>query len=262
MNVLASMLAFSWEPEIRGITTVAIGVAVLCGSVYLLLGTNLGARLGFLVAFTALFGWMFLMGIIWWSYGIGLKGSDASWKAEEIVVDPSQARYAKVLGDISVQNGQVDAPSWNKLAEDDKRRGQAVSAADDILVNQAKYYKAGDYEPVAVYTKGGKRWPLLFNNQALDFFAFKHDPGYALVEVQPLVKQATEPGKAPPKPVVDTSQPPRLVLMIRDLGQERLPAAMITIFSGLIFGASCLMLHRRDRIVAANRSAGLAVAKV
>jgi hypothetical protein len=30
-------------------------------------GTNMGARLGFLVAFTGLAGWMFLMGAIWWS---------------------------------------------------------------------------------------------------------------------------------------------------------------------------------------------------
>ena len=50
--------ALSWDPAIRGILATAVGVVVLCGSVYLLLGTNLGARLGFLMAMAGLFGWM------------------------------------------------------------------------------------------------------------------------------------------------------------------------------------------------------------
>ena len=50
MSLLASVLAIGWEPELRGILIVIIAVAVLNGSIYLLLGTNLGARLGFLVA--------------------------------------------------------------------------------------------------------------------------------------------------------------------------------------------------------------------
>ena len=44
----------TWSPFIRGILVVLIGVGVLCGSVYLLLATNLGARLGFLVAMAGL----------------------------------------------------------------------------------------------------------------------------------------------------------------------------------------------------------------
>lgn len=66
---MSALLAVNWEPELRGILIVIISVSVLCGSVYLILGTNLGARLGFLVALTGLAGWMFIMGAIWWSYG-------------------------------------------------------------------------------------------------------------------------------------------------------------------------------------------------
>ena len=71
------LLAIGWEPELRGILIVIIAVVMLCGSVYLILGTNIGARLGFLVAFAALAGWMFIMGAIWWTYGIGLLGPEA-----------------------------------------------------------------------------------------------------------------------------------------------------------------------------------------
>jgi hypothetical protein len=43
--------------------------------------------------------------------------------------------------------------------------------------------------------------------------------------------------------------------MLRDLGSRRQPAAFITLGSGLIFGVLCMMLHRRDQVVALNRSA-------
>ena len=39
-------------------------------------------------------------------------------------------------------------------------------------------------------------------------------------------------------------------ILVRDLGDRRFPAAMITLFSGIIFGILVNMLHRRDRRVA------------
>ena len=59
----------AWDPQIRGFLAVLVGVVVLMGSVYLLLGTNLGARLGFLVAISWIFGWCTIMGLTWWMYG-------------------------------------------------------------------------------------------------------------------------------------------------------------------------------------------------
>ena len=47
---MSALLAIGWKPELRGILIVIIAVVVLCGSIYLILATNLGARLGFLVA--------------------------------------------------------------------------------------------------------------------------------------------------------------------------------------------------------------------
>ena len=67
-NTAAAVLAFGWAPEIRGILFVTIGVVALCGSVYLLLGTNLGFRLGFLVAMAGLFGWLLILGMVWLTY--------------------------------------------------------------------------------------------------------------------------------------------------------------------------------------------------
>jgi len=237
--VLGVVYAISWEPEIRGITIVAIAVASLCGSVYLVLATDLGARLGLLVALAGLAGWMTLMGGIWWIYGIGLRGTDPTWQVEEIVYgDITQSKLPEAH-DLS----NPESASWRRLPEDDPGRGQTATAADEALLNgTGGRFAAGSYITVAVYDKGGETYPDWF-------FNFFHEPHYAVVEVQPTIKQATEPGKAPPPPKVDPSQPPVFVVLIRDLGDRRVPAALITLSSTAIFLVLCDILHRREKIV-------------
>ena len=254
---LASILAVSWEPEIRGIITVLIAFVALCGSTYLLLATNTGARLGFLIAFAGLFGWMFIMGTIWWVYGIGLKGPEPSWQPASPV---TVVRDGDLVAAGITNTPDPVAEGWIRLPEDDPGRGQAVASADEILQREAEVFAAGEYVAVAVYARGGERWPKL--GDELDFLAFRHDPHYALVEVQAVQPLLTEPGRAPLAPEVDPSQPKTYVLMVRDLGAKRQPSVFITLGSGLIFGLSCLLLHRRDRVLVANRSAALEPATV
>ena len=268
---MSSLLAIGWEPEIRGILTVIIGTVALCGSVYLLLGTNMGARLGFLVSMAGLFGWMMCMGVIWMIYGIGLVGNSPSWKPAdpfsivregqylldaEVVEAPikidSDATFTEIA---DVSGAAMEAEGWNLLPADDRGRGQAIAAADEIIQIEAEMYAAGEYEATRVYVRGGERYPKI--GDEFDFFAFFHKPSYAVVEIAPLIPQRTEPGRAPARPVIDESQPHQYVVMIRDLGTKRQPAAFITAGSTLIFLLCCWMMHRRDRIVAANR--GLAI---
>ncbi len=78
------LAAIQFDPNIRGILVVLVGVVVLVGSVYLLLATNVGVRQGFLIAMAGLFGWMASMGAVWWVYGIGLRGRDPSWIVKEV----------------------------------------------------------------------------------------------------------------------------------------------------------------------------------
>lgn len=80
------LAAISWDPGFRGVLVVAVGIGVLCGSTYLLLATNTGHRLGFLLAFTGLFGWLTIMGLVWTMYGIGYKGPTPTWKVKEVNV--------------------------------------------------------------------------------------------------------------------------------------------------------------------------------
>jgi hypothetical protein len=81
----------SWDPAIRGILVVLVGVTVLMGSIYLILSTNLGARLGILVLLSGLFGWLSILTLTWWIQppGNGPRGGvDPHWVALEIYVHP------------------------------------------------------------------------------------------------------------------------------------------------------------------------------
>ena len=48
------------------------------------MATNTGARTGLMIALTGLFAWLTIMGLIWWIYGIGLKGPGAHWTVREV----------------------------------------------------------------------------------------------------------------------------------------------------------------------------------
>lgn len=76
--------ALAWDPGFRGFLTVVLGTLILGGSVWLLLSTNSGWRLGFLLTITGLSGWMMIMGLVWGMYGIGYQGRVASWHVEEV----------------------------------------------------------------------------------------------------------------------------------------------------------------------------------
>jgi hypothetical protein len=116
------LAAISWDPGFRGILVVAVGVFVLMGSVYLLLATNSGARLGFLLALTALFGWMTIMGLTWSIYGIGKKGPDPKWVIKEV-------NY----GDLT----QSEVPVARNLPEPDKLpSAQSFLDKDPALAEQ------------------------------------------------------------------------------------------------------------------------------
>jgi hypothetical protein len=265
-TVATSLLAINWEPEIRGVLIVVIAVSLFCGSIYLLLATNLGARLGFLVALTGLMGWMTLMGIMWSIYGIGLKGPDPSWSA---VPGRTVLQDTDALFQAGVFEARVDIPhgagfpeeadlvaeefqqeGWTQLSEDDPSFSQAAAAAG-VFLEDSGAFAAGEYQAQRVFDVGGERYPMIGD---FDLFAFFHKPRYAVVEVAPLVPVRTEPGRAPPPATVDDTRQRQYVYMIRDLGARRQPAFVLAFGAGLIFLTGCWLLHRRDRLLTENRS--------
>ncbi len=119
MNAVLALV--SWDPAIRNILALAVGILILVGSVALLISTNTGPRTGVLIVLTALFGWMTIMGLIWWMYSGspaslgGMKGTPAHWrvvnvnvgdlkqdpldKARQLPVPDDQAKVAQILAD-------------------------------------------------------------------------------------------------------------------------------------------------------------------
>jgi len=74
------LAGITWDPFIRGVLIITVAVLVLPGSVYLILATDTGARVGFMIAMAGLFGWIFIMAVVWAVFGIGDVGRAASWK--------------------------------------------------------------------------------------------------------------------------------------------------------------------------------------
>jgi hypothetical protein len=270
-----TLLAIGWEPELRGLLTVIIGVVILCGSVYGIMATNMGTRLAFLVALAGLFGWMMLMGMVWWIYGIGLRGPDPSWQA---VPGAGVLQDVRALGSSGVLDPNADVPDdatpvesaeivrqtfldqgWIVLDTGSPAFGQAQASASDVLIDEGAF-AAGQFEIVEVFDIGGERYPKI--NDTLDFIAFFHTPHYVVAEAAPLVPVRTEPGRAPARPEIDEDRQREYVYMVRDLGARRQPPAVLTIGAGAIFLALCYLLHRRDRVLKSNLEQPLPPVKI
>ena len=96
------LAGLSWDPAIRGILTVVLGCAILLGSIYMILATNTGIRLGLLLSCAGFFGWMVILTLTWWSQppGIGPAGGVLPhWEAQDIVVQgaTSEIEPANIL---------------------------------------------------------------------------------------------------------------------------------------------------------------------
>lgn len=74
-----------WDPHVRGFLAVLAGFVVWMGSIWIIVSSNSGVRLGTLLSLAGLFAWMAIMGSIWWIYGIGWVGDAPIWEEVEIV---------------------------------------------------------------------------------------------------------------------------------------------------------------------------------
>jgi hypothetical protein len=310
MHAAHTIALIAWNPEIRNILALLVGVGVLMGSVGLLVSTNTGPRTGMLVVLAGLFGWMLIMGVIWWMYGIGMKGTASHWRAIEINSgDLSQAanEHARALPEldetttveeilaahpelekkvnpdanpkkiISVSElveadpavksefhlEAGDRGGWRLLNPSDKQRGDAQAVADAALKEDKVFEDSSKYKLIEVYDIGGKRQlpadpsrlDRIWDNIYSGIVQITHPEHFALVQVQAVIPQETLPGQAPPTPVADPNAPTVSVILIRSLGDLRFPAFMVTLIFGILFAITCNTLHRRDKLIAANRAA-------
>ena len=287
MATLHLLAGIAWDPQIRGFLALAVGIVVLLGSVYLLLVTNVGARLGFLIASTAFWGWMLIMGVIWWVYGtVGMLGTAPHWVVTETVypgvqqaalseahtLDTGALPEPEAYHDLEedeleevVEEVEPSLGGWKLLPESNPSFGEAKAAVDAYFAanpdEELDIDAAEDYVTVYSFERGGKeeldddanRIDRIVNKLKNTFWQVQHPPRYAIIQVQRVVDQETLPGQPPPLPEADEDTPVVSVIMERDLGDVRFPSAMLTIASGAMFAVMCVALHRRDQLVAQAR---------
>ncbi|MGQ0831239.1 MAG: hypothetical protein ACT4OV_06130 [Microthrixaceae bacterium] len=285
--LLHTLAGIAWDPQIRGFLAFGVGVVTLIGSVYLLLITNLGVRLGFMIAAAAIFGWLTIMGGIWWAYGsIGMLGDINRWEVKEIVypglqdaglseahqLDTSQLPEHEELNtltdeELSAQRKDLEAPlgGWRLLPESNASFGEAKATVDEYFAEHKipalGIAGATDYVSIYSFERGGKsrlpedpsRIDRLVRKLKTTFVELRHPPHYAIIQIQPVVKVVAEPGQPPPTPEADPAQPVVSVIMERNLGDRRFPGAMLCLSSGIMFAVLCVQLHRRDQRVAEVR---------
>jgi hypothetical protein len=174
----------SYDPFMRGWLVVAVGALILIGSIYLLLATNTGMRTGLLITLTGLFGWLAIMGTMWWIYGgTGLQGTLPHWTVKEVnrgeltsanfpkaqqlgealnqkIKDPTQ------LANFFDEEEKVAASSksphldevggWRPVLLANPARGDAQATVDAFLIGSKEFSSNQDYLPLGAFDTGGK----------------------------------------------------------------------------------------------------------
>ena len=261
------LAALKWDPTIRGILFPTIMFLILCGSSYLIMATNIGNRLSFLLANAAFWGWMALMCIIWLIYGIGLKGKAPAWNGQEAIVNVADAQFSKMTT-LPAEPGKK-VKGWTEVKEGTPTRGEASARVDAYL--KAKTAEGGaqlvpekgeaTYTAVAAYETGGEQifkfYPRLISGKAwyiptsYRFMGLLHGERH-YVQVNRFYKTDEKGGvikDAKDKPIIDQSKKAFYVHAIRNQGKLRQPAWIILFASLILLGLSTFSLHRRDKEV-------------
>jgi hypothetical protein len=241
-----------WYPTILGVLVVVAGIVLFCGSVYVLLGTNLGARLGFLVAFSALAGFMCILTLLWCVTASPLntlKGRIPQWKVVEVVNDPGKSKVADIHG-INNKKANV-APATEasnvKAAVDAALVTKVSTPTITYTPNDNKFAAFQDVTKYMIL----QTWEIGGSNPHFWKGEFTHTPQYAVVQFCEVLDQTNaQPFGLPPlPPECSTAQGAKtgFVVLHRDLGSLRVPPFVAFVMSLLLFGLGLLGLHWREK---------------
>lgn len=228
-----------WNPTILGVLVVLSAIGLFCGSAYLLLATNLGARLGFLVAFASLTGFMVLLTTLWWSSGnSGIDpphGHSPNWKVVEVTANPSQSKIAAVREALTKGTAADETELANLRPAMDAALVHTAPIANIKAVPQplARFDASLDY---LTDFKGYKTSVIGGGTKNL----FWHNARFAAVQFCPTNADAPI-GAAP---TCDPLQDSQYAILSYNFGSLREPVVFqFWIPSVLLFGLSLLGLH-------------------
>jgi hypothetical protein len=233
--------------KLRGYFIVVFAVGLFCGSIYLVLATDVGARLGFLIAFASLSGFLMLLGLIWFTNLTplnALHGPPPHWVVKEMVDDPAQAKTEKART-IVAEGVPLDTAA----------QGEIKATIDSVLTAEGgpfQFYSAPtDYVVLSAERVGGGGESF-----------FRHRALYAVMAVEGAKKVDVLPGGAPPAPAPDPAKPKKYLVLERDLGAMRQPALVMSTAFGLLFALSVYAMHNLERAEQRAKAADLEPAPV
>jgi hypothetical protein len=248
-SILTPTLAGLWYPTILGVLVVVAAVTLFLGSVYLLLGTNLGARLAFLVTFTSLMGFMMVLSLLWLTTASPLespKGRVASWSVVENVSDLSKAKTTAVHGANTKANKASDIDASNVAAAVDAALITKVSTPTVTYTPNdnrfAKFQAITDFMVLQTWTVGGSD-PQFWKGE------FNHSTKYAVVEycATAQVEQTFGLPPLPPECASGADAQYGYLVVKYDYGTLRLPPFVVFVIVTILFGLGLLMLHWREK---------------
>ena len=238
-----------WYPTILGILVVAAAIGLFMGSVYLLLGTNLGARLGFLCIFTALAGFMVLLTTLWLFTASPLntlKGNIPAWQVQKVVKTLNDKSLPAEVRNIKHDGKSVPTqPAQTIKAVVDARLVVATPVANIPLLPNAnefaQFQAVTDYKETNYYEVGG-------SNPHLLSWQLTHQKLYAVVQYCSVLQVNQPFGLPPPTPVCDPSSAKNgYVILKYNYGSLRIPPFVAFVCSCLLFSLGLLALHWREK---------------
>ena len=267
LNVLATESIKNrdlWYPTILGVLVVIASVALFCGTIYIVLATNLGARLGFLVATAGLAGLMVLLSLLWLTNPspVGtLKGRIPAWKAVE-AIDSGDVARSKIPAVQQINETGRDVPleeSANVKAAVDTNLiiNNNIQTGEILAGSEGKY---AVYEDATKYlitntrvTGGGE----IFSQVDVSFgdgfpwvHVSLHEPTYVVIttcKTDPALSATEVPfGGKPPTPKCADDQR-QVLVMERDLGSLRVPPFVVFLASSILLALTLLAMHWRER---------------
>jgi hypothetical protein len=248
-SILAETGNGIWYPTILGILVVVSAIVLFMGSVYVLLGTNVGARLGFLITFTSLMGFLMILSLLWLTTASPLespKGRVQSWSVIESVSDLSKAKTTAVHGANDKQHRASSTDASNVAAAVDAALITKKSTPTVTYTpNDNRFAKFDDvtkFMIVQTWTVGGSK-PQFWKGE------FNHATKYAVIEYCATAPQTQTFGLPPLPPECASGADAQKGYLIAqfDYGTLRLPPFVVFLITGILFGLGLLMLHWREK---------------
>jgi hypothetical protein len=243
-----------WYPTILGVLVVVAAVLLFVGSIYLILGTNMGARLAFLTVFSALMGFMVCLSGLWITTASPLntlRGSVPKWEIREVVPDLAKAKTEAVrtVKKDGVRVDPIEAANV-KAAVDAGLITKVDTAIEKFTPEDNKfaiYTVVTDYLTTNTWELGGSK-PSLMD------FQFRHTPKYAVVQFCGTAKNTQPFGVAPDKAACAADGTPEAknngyVVLEYNLGDVRQPPIIVFVSSIILFALSLVMFgwYEKDR---------------